>query len=155
MIPGTPLNPERQDDRIPVLLIQRSLEAPESNTQGIHGWTLIIPSGWAMAFFNSLIFTGTRVGGQRERQTHAFEAGTSYFPRDLPTSTGYDAYATARAKEEKARWDRKPPAKRPNYEKLGTISPWRADWHGILGLPHHKFEEEQETEVLQIYNGNM
>ncbi|KAG6903119.1 hypothetical protein C0995_004666 [Termitomyces sp. Mi166 len=144
LIPGTPLNPERQDDRIPVLLIQRSLEAPEFKTQGIHGWTLIIPSGWAMAFFSSLTFTGTRVGGQRERQTQAFEAGTPYFPRDLPTSTSYEEYATARAKEEKGRWDRKPPAKRPNYEKLGTSSPWRADWHGVLGLPRPKFEEEEE-----------
>ncbi|KAG6847946.1 hypothetical protein C0991_001129, partial [Blastosporella zonata] len=73
-----------------------------------------------MAFFSSLTFTGTRVGGQRERQTQAFEAGAPYFPRDLPTSTGHDEYASARAMEEKARWDRKPPAKRPNYEKLGT-----------------------------------
>ncbi|KAG6900179.1 hypothetical protein C0993_001891 [Termitomyces sp. T159_Od127] len=145
LIPGTPLNPERQDDRIPVLLVQRSLEVPESRTQGIHGWTLIIPSGWSMAFFSSLTFTGTRVGGQRERQTQAFEAGTPYFPRDLPTSAGYGVYATARAKEEKGRWDRKPPAKRPNYDKLGTSSPWRADWHSILGLPRPKFEEEVKT----------
>ncbi|KAH0586339.1 hypothetical protein H2248_007583 [Termitomyces sp. 'cryptogamus'] len=145
LIPGTPLNPERQDDRIPVLLIQRSLEALESKTQGIHGWTLIIPSGWAMAFFSSLVYTGTRVGGQRERQTQAFEAGMPYFPRDLPTSVGYDTYATARAKEDKGRWDRKPPAKRPNYEKLGTSSPWRADWHGVLGLPCPKFEDEANT----------
>ncbi|KAG6891353.1 hypothetical protein C0992_008468 [Termitomyces sp. T32_za158] len=142
LIPGTPLNPERQDDRIPVLLVQRSLEAHESGTQGIHGWTLIIPSGWAMAFFSSLTFTGTRVSGQRERQTQAFEAGTPYFPRDLPTSAGYVAYATARAKEEKGRWERKPPAKRPNYEKLGTSSPWRADWHSVLQLPRSTFEEE-------------
>ncbi|KAG6906953.1 hypothetical protein DXG01_011213 [Tephrocybe rancida] len=145
LIPGTPLKAERQDDRIPVLLIQRSLESPGSKAQGIHGWTVIIPAGWSMAFFSSLTFTGTRVGGQRERQTQAFEAGESYFPRDLPTSVGHDEYASARAKEEKARWDRKPPAKRPNYEKLGTSRPWRADWHGVLGLPRPIFEEDKET----------
>ncbi|KAG6836104.1 hypothetical protein H0H93_011331 [Arthromyces matolae] len=144
LIPGTPLNPERQDDRIPVILISRSLGASNSKNQGLHGWTLIVPSGWSMAFFSSLTFTGTRVGGQRERQTQAFEAGVPYFPRDLPTSTGYEAYATARAKEEKARWDRKPPAKRSNYQKLGTESPWRADWHGVLGMPKPIFEEEKE-----------
>ncbi|KAF8073840.1 NUC188 domain-containing protein [Lyophyllum atratum] len=148
LIPGTHLTPGRQDDRIPVLLIQRSLERPDSKTQGIHGWTLIVPAGWSMAFFSSLTFTGTRVGGQRERQTQAFEAGTPYFPRDLPTSTGYETYASTREKEEQAKWERKPPAKRPNFEKLGTSSPWRADWEAILGFPSRKriFQEVEEVE---------
>jgi len=134
LVPGTPLNPLRQDDRIPVLLIQRSLECSTSESQTLHGWTLIIPAGWSMAFFSSLTFTGTRVGGQRERQTQAFEAGTAYFPRDYPSSSGYDLYAAVIEQGEKARWERKPPAKRPNFEKLGTRSPWRADWEVVLGL---------------------
>ncbi|RDB17942.1 Ribonucleases P/MRP protein subunit POP1 [Hypsizygus marmoreus] len=136
LIPGTPLNALRQDDRIPVLLIQRSVENTGSDSQALHGWTLIVPAGWSMAFFSSLTFTGTRVGGQRERQTQAFEAGTAYFPRDFPSSAGYETYATERELEDKARWDRKPPAKRPNFEKLGTRSPWRADWEVVLGLPN-------------------
>ncbi|GLB38480.1 putative POP1-domain-containing protein [Lyophyllum shimeji] len=144
LIPGAHLTPGRQDDRIPILLIQRSLESPDSNSRGIHGWTVIVPAGWAMAFFSSLTFTGTRVGGQRERQTQAFEAGIPYFPRDLPTSTGYEAYAAARKQEEKSRWERKPPAKRPNFEKLGTSSPWRADWEAVLGLPIGKCVPEDE-----------
>lgn len=39
IIPGTPLNPLRQDDRIPVLLIQRTLEAQSSgsDSQALHG----------------------------------------------------------------------------------------------------------------------
>ncbi|KAF5382413.1 hypothetical protein D9615_002972 [Tricholomella constricta] len=148
LIPGTQLKAERLDDRVPVLLIQRSLSNPDSDTQGIDGWTLIVPAGWSMAFFSSLIFTGTRIAGQRERQTQAFEAGVPYFPRDLPTSTGYETYASTREQEEKARWERKPPAKRPNFEKLGTSSPWRADWEGVLGLPRPRrvFDEEDEDE---------
>lgn len=116
------------------MLIQRTLENPSSSSQAIHGWTLIIPAGWSMAFFSSLTFTGTRVGGQRERQTQSFEAGAPYFPRDYPTSTGYDLYAVKREKEDRERWERKPPAKRPNFEKLGTRSPWKADWEALLGL---------------------
>ena len=134
----------RQDDRIPVLLIQRSLECSTSETQSLHGWTLIIPAGWSMAFFSSLTFTGTRVGGQRERQTQAFEAGTTYFPRDYPSSLGYDMYAAARQKEERAKWERKPPAKRPNFEKLGTRSPWKADWEVVLGLASADGAEAEE-----------
>ncbi|KAG1733032.1 ribonucleases P/MRP protein subunit POP1-domain-containing protein [Suillus paluster] len=134
LVPGTPLNPLRQDDRIPLLLIQRSLESP-SSTHGIHGWTLIFPAGWGMPFLPSLIHTGTRVGGQRERGTQAFEAGTAYFPRDFPCTKFYDKHWEERADKEKAKWERTPPAKRPNHKNLGTRSPWRADWEVVLGLP--------------------
>ncbi|KAJ7254397.1 NUC188 domain-containing protein [Mycena haematopus] len=135
LIPGTPLSPLRQDDRVPVILIQRSIErGTPSNDLAIHGWTLLLPAGWSMPFFSSLTFTGTRVGGQRERQTQAFEAGTAYFPRDYPLCPPYDVYAAERAEEEQARWARTPPAKRTNFEKLGTRSPWRADWGVVLGL---------------------
>lgn len=108
-----------------------------------------------MPFFSSLTFTGTRVGGQRERQTQAFEAGTAYFPRDYPSASGYEVYATAREEEEKARWERKPPAKRPNFEKLGTRSPWKADWEVVLGLAARVEEEgfvttQREEQIAEV-----
>ncbi|CDO71682.1 hypothetical protein BN946_scf184915.g26 [Trametes cinnabarina] len=146
LVPGTPLKAERKDDRIPVILMQRSVEttAPAQSasstlprartTNALHGWTLIIPQGWGMPFLSSLIYTGTRVGGQRERQTQAFEAGCAYFPRDFPTTEAYEEYAEDRAADEEETWERKPPAKRPNYEKLGTRSPWKADWDVVLGI---------------------
>lgn len=88
-----------------------------------------------MPFLPSLIHTGTRVGGQRERGAQAFEAGTAYFPRDFPCTEFYDKYWDELAVKEKAKWNRTPPAKRTNYEKLGIRSPWRADWEVVLGLP--------------------
>ena len=112
----------------------------------MHGWKLIIPAGWSMAFFNSLVFTGTRVGGQRERQTQAFEAGSAYFPRDYPFTQAYTLYAQDREKQEKERWNRKPPAKRVNYQKLGIRSPWRADWEVILGLAEGNDEDLVSTQ---------
>jgi len=87
-----------------------------------------------MAFWNSLIYTGTRVGGQRERQTQAYEAGTAYFPRDYPSSSAYKEWAAKKASEEEAVWLGKPPAKRVSYGKLGVRSPWQADWEVVLGL---------------------
>ncbi|TFK52515.1 POP1-domain-containing protein [Heliocybe sulcata] len=149
LVPGTSLSPERQDDRIPVLLIQRSLEKPpliaesssssslrldDSFDSGLHGWTLIIPSGWAMAFWMSLTHSGTRVAGQRERQTQAFEAGVAYFPRDFPFTSSYERQTDAAAAREKEEWERKPPAKRINHDALGTRSPWKPDWSVVLGL---------------------
>lgn len=140
LVPGTPLQAMRHDDRIPILMIQHSVETSSqesshtSTSRSIHGWTIIIPAGWGMAFFSSLTHTGTRVAGQRERKTQAFEAGCAYFPRDYPSTASYDTYMDIRATEEEEMWERKPPAKRPNYSKIGTRSPWRPDWEVVLGL---------------------
>ncbi|KAF8631775.1 hypothetical protein AX17_004990 [Amanita inopinata Kibby_2008] len=88
-----------------------------------------------MPFFDSIVYTGTRVGGQRERETQAFEAGLPYFPRDYPFTQSYIVHAKERENQEREQWSRKPPAKRVNYEKLGVRSPWKADWEVVLGLP--------------------
>ncbi|KAJ3573212.1 hypothetical protein NP233_g2576 [Leucocoprinus birnbaumii] len=148
LVPGTSLTPTRQDDRIPLLLIRRTLETPGAETQSIHGYTLLLPAGWSMAFWSSLIYTGTRVGGQRERQTQAYEAGVAYFPRDYPFSPAYDSWTEKRAKEEETTWLRKPPAKRVNYEKLDVRSPWRADWEVVLGLKEAVPFVQPEREVV-------
>ena len=87
-----------------------------------------------MAFLSSLLYTGTRFAGQRERMKQFFEAGVSGFPNDYPGVAAYDIVTNDRAEQEKARWERTPPAKKPNYEKLGTRSPWVADWGVVLGL---------------------
>lgn len=133
-MPGTALTPTRQDNRIPLILIRRTLETPGAESRSIDGYTLLLPAGWSMALWNSLTYTGTRVGGQRERQTQAYEAGTAYFPRDYPSSSAYKEWAARKASEERTIWLRKPPAKRVNYDKLGVRSPWQADWEVVLGL---------------------
>jgi ribonuclease P/MRP protein subunit POP1 len=109
---------------------------------------MIIPAGWSMPFFSSLVFTNTRVAGQRERQTQAYESGVSYFPRDYPSTPAYDAYEEKRATEEKADWDRKPPAKRVNFEKLGVTNPWSVDWNGLVGLPHNTSSDDASSEYV-------
>ena len=146
-IPGTSLKPTAPDNRIPVLLIQRSVKSSSSATlpaqslqrttnqdPNLHGWTLILPKGWGMAFLTSLIYTGTRIGGQRERAHQAFEAGAAYFPRDFPTSAAYDEFVAAGATVDEERWKKKPPAKRVNWEKLSTLDPWTPAWRAVLGL---------------------
>ena len=150
-VPGTSLKPTAPDNRIPVLLVQRSLKSTSSASSSasvpaqyfqhttnpdpnLHGWTLIVPKGWGMPFLTSLIYTGTRVGGQRERAHQAFEAGAAYFPRDFPTSTAYEEFAAARAVVDEERWKRKPPAKRVSWDKMSTLNPWTSAWRMALGL---------------------
>ncbi|KAJ3814661.1 POP1-domain-containing protein [Lentinula aff. lateritia] len=156
LIPGTPLNPLRQDDRIPVMLIQTSYQHSASHdTESIEGWTFIFPAGWSMAFLQQLTYTGTRVAGQRERQTQAFEAGTAYFPSDYPSTSAYKAHISARAEKEKAKWARTPAAKRVNYRKLGTRSPWIPDWEVVLGLkemPDEPLDDDDEENVDDVEN---
>ncbi|KAF7299081.1 hypothetical protein MIND_00856400 [Mycena indigotica] len=134
LVPGTKLDPLRQDDRIPVMLIQRAVEQDSSSSLSLYGWTLLVPAGWSMPFFSSLTYTGTRVAGQRERRVQAFEAGTGYFPHDYPLCATYEQVAKERETQDRTRWERTPPAKRHNYESTDTRSPWRADWEVVLGL---------------------
>ena len=94
---------------------------------------MIIPSGWAMSFLSSLTHTGTLVGGQQQRDTQMLEAGVPRFPHDFPTTEPYRERAEAWEASERCRWERTPPAKRVNYERLGIDSPWKADWGTVLG----------------------
>ena len=99
-----------------------------------------------MPFFSSLTHTGTRTGGQLERQCQAFEAGTAQYPHDFPGTDACAELAEHHADQQRAAWLRRPPAKRPNFDKLGTRSPWRPDWGVVLGL-----EEPREADDLEDF----
>jgi ribonuclease P/MRP protein subunit POP1 len=94
-----------------------------------------MPLGWGMPFLSSLVHSGSRVGGQRERKSQAFESGVPHFPDDFPGTATGQKHAEEMGSAEKAKWERTPPAKRVSYAKLGTKSPWRLDWEVICGIP--------------------
>jgi len=100
-----------------------------------------------MPFLESLVYTGTRVAGQQERQTQGYEAGMVYFPRDYPTIDAYKTYAEDRQASEQTNWEKKPPGKRINYEALDSTSPWRSNWDAVLGI--QKDDVGQETVTTQ------
>ncbi|KAK9709281.1 Ribonucleases P/MRP protein subunit pop1 [Basidiobolus ranarum] len=137
LIPGTKLKAQSSDAKIPILLIQRngltssadSLSSPEWS----NGWNLIIPSGWGMAFWKSFIFAGARFGGLRERYAMHFEAGLPCFPYDYPGTKAYREYSDQQKAKSEEVFNRKPPAKRPNYEKLKIEHPFEAPFHLLVG----------------------
>ncbi|GAA5941207.1 ribonuclease P/MRP protein subunit POP1 [Sporobolomyces koalae] len=139
LIPGTRLRPLAHDNRIPILVSQRTL-APAvptnsklvSVSQPTASITLTIPSGWSMPFWTSLVYSSPRVAGLRERALSTFEAGLATFPQDYPTTLAYAEHEKRRQVDEQGYWDRRPPAKRPNYDKLGTDSPWNVDFPALL-----------------------
>ncbi|KAG9045755.1 hypothetical protein FS837_005712 [Tulasnella sp. UAMH 9824] len=148
LVPGTRLQPQPSDARIPILLIQRSISpvCGSSSSSGasdsqMHGYLLFFPAGWSMPFWSSITHTGTRVGGLREHKSQRFESGTPHFPEDYVGTRSYELHWENRAIEESAKWDRTPKAKRPPYDLMPAPSKiqghevlWKPDWAGILGL---------------------
>ncbi|GAA6042385.1 hypothetical protein JCM8097_004489 [Rhodosporidiobolus ruineniae] len=141
LIPGTRLTPLAQDDRIPILLSQRTLgssSSPSSSASAgsspIYGWTLTLPAGWGMPFLSSLVFSTPRVGGLRERAHQFFEASQARYPEDYVGTPGFEEHEVRRESDERGYWERRPPAKRPSYARLGTRWPWRAEMGEVVQL---------------------
>lgn len=140
LVPGTALAPLAQDDRIPVLLSQRTVASASTGEKAIYGWTLTVPAGWGMPFWSSLVYSTPRVGGLRERSQQYQEAQALRFPEDAVDTPGFAEHETRREADEKGYWDRRPPAKRPSYAKLGTTSPWRVDMDDVLSKAARRSE---------------
>jgi ribonuclease P/MRP protein subunit POP1 len=85
-----------------------------------------------MPFWSSLVHATPRVAGLRERSHQLYEAGAPRFPEDYVGSPGFDEHETRREADERGYWERRPPAKRPNYDKLGTRSPWKVEMGDVL-----------------------
>lgn len=134
-LPGCRLRAIAQDDRIPVALIKRSVASAASNeaTKAFHGFTLLFPQGWSMAFLPSFMYCGALLGGHRERSDQYREAGLPSFPEHFGSvcaaGASWEAEKAATAEE---RWLRKPPAKRTQYSTTGIKWPFRPDWQAVL-----------------------
>ncbi|PJF17202.1 hypothetical protein PSACC_02999 [Paramicrosporidium saccamoebae] len=124
-IPGTKLQPTEADPRMPVLLIFETME--QIIRRKHHRVTVIVPKGWGSALWRSLIFAGARFGGLEERQAVDAEHGRPVFPNDYPSSSAYLPYSEKLFKELEDKWNRRPPAKRINYSRLGIQQPFRID----------------------------
>ncbi|KAK9898144.1 POP1-domain-containing protein [Cystobasidium minutum MCA 4210] len=154
LAPGTRLQAQADDNSIPVMLIQRSIRPNyvdkdfhgralgtdyfdkdykgRSEKNAISGWTLILPQGWGGAFWHSLAFADTRIGGLRERAQQHFEAGCPIFPEDYACTRAFKIEIDKKAKDASARWHRTPASKRVNFDKLKTSSPWRPAFSNIV-----------------------
>lgn len=139
LVPGLPLPALEQDDRIPLLLTQRTLTPFTSSSTApppppMHSWTLTLPAGWGMPFFHSLVFSASRIEGLRERFQQSYESGAASWPADFPGTIAFEEWECRRESVEKGYWDRRPPAKRCNWAKVGegTVWPWRAEMGEIV-----------------------
>lgn len=132
---GCPLQLGDKESFIPVILIQRPGASSTSSISHIgyaSGWDVIIPSGWAMAFWVALVYRGARVGGVREAHSIALQAGTLCEPFDFPDSPAGREQLQNESEALQTRHDRRPPAKRPNYTKMGFQSPFALQWSNLV-----------------------
>lgn len=143
-LPGSRLHALAKDDRIPVMLVKRTVPSGMQGEEAaaFHGYTLLFPRGWSMAFLPSFVYCNVRLGGIAERCVQYREAGTPSFPEHY----GSVCLAGASWEEEQAvnaerRWLRKPPGKRPEYSLLGTKWPFRPDWNVVLSVSVMVFHE--------------
>lgn len=96
------------------------------------GWDIILPSGWAMAFWIAFVYRGAWTGALQESQTIALEQGVPFFPSDFPDTPAGEAYNKQLKEDGEAHYKRYPPAKRPNYDKLGVKSPFNQPWRELV-----------------------
>jgi len=144
-IPGSQLRPIAQDNRIPLLLIQRSITSPTSMNESSHGFTILLPRGWSMYFLSSFVYAGSMIGGLVERRNQYRECGVPSFPEHYSdTCPAGSEWEGQKAKEERQRWEKKPPAKRPQYSALGTNNPWKPDWQAVLS---DRLGDQEEVEM--------
>ena len=96
------------------------------------GWDVILPSGWAMAFWIAFVYRGARTGALQECRTIALEQGVPFFPNDFPDTPAGEAHNKQLKEDGEAQYKRYPPAKRPNYDKLGVKSPFSPPWRNLV-----------------------
>ncbi|KAG0273111.1 hypothetical protein BGZ95_011061 [Linnemannia exigua] len=166
LVPGTKLIPMEADSKVPVLLIQREGKPQIQRASGGGssefecGWTMILPKGWAMPFWKSMVFAGARPGGLRERRSFHFETHQSCFPYDFPNTAAYVTYAEDSKKAGEEKYGRIPVAKRFNYQKMGVEDPFGAAWvkalkAGVIMLGSGEREDLKEEDIWILQTPKM
>ncbi|XP_075405564.1 ribonucleases P/MRP protein subunit POP1 [Tenrec ecaudatus] len=129
LVPGSQLVLGPQESKIPVLLIQQPGKVTGEDRRGWgSGWDVLLPKGWGMAFWIPFIYRGARVGGLKEGLVHCQYKRSPSIPGDFPDCPAGILFAEEQAKNLLEKYKRRPPAKRPNYVKLGTLSPFHCPW---------------------------
>ncbi|CAO3590230.1 unnamed protein product [Absidia cylindrospora] len=128
----------QSDSCIPILLVQRG--SPSSVQSSLNsnmkefseGWSLILPRGWGMAFWKSFIFAGARTSGVRDIRAMHFETGLASFPYDYPGTSGWEYLRQSYKQQATQVWEKRPPAKRTNYDILGVAHPFEAAFETLV-----------------------
>ncbi len=70
----------------------------------------------------------------RERHNHHFESGIACFPYDFPGTKSYENFSNEQKKITQLEYNKRPPAKRPNFKKLQVDSPFEPPFYQLVGI---------------------
>jgi hypothetical protein len=137
LLPGTRLTQVEDYCQVPVIIIKNKTNTSIHSSQNgdlYNGWDLIVPNGWAMSFWLTMVHSGAKAVGQRELNYLMFESGVLQFPNDFSdTEQGQEANKRDCLDLYK-KYIRRPPSKRVNYFKLGFLTPFSCPWKSVMRL---------------------
>ncbi|ETE68624.1 Ribonucleases P/MRP protein subunit POP1, partial [Ophiophagus hannah] len=129
LVPGSHLDLGLRESKIPILLVQQPGKLLGDDRLGWgSGWDIYLPKGWGMAFWLPFIYQGARVGGLQEALKHSLYKGTPHVPHDYPDCPAGSQVAKELEENLLEKFKRRPPAKRANYIKHGTLAPFLCPW---------------------------
>ncbi|XP_067393163.1 ribonucleases P/MRP protein subunit POP1 isoform X1 [Emydura macquarii macquarii] len=129
LVPGSQLDLGPRESKIPILLVQQPGKVAGEDRPGWgSGWDIYLPKGWGMAFWIPFIYRGARVGGLQEGLKHSEYKRTPHIPNDYPDCPAGIQFAKELENNLLEKFKRRPPAKRANYVKLGTLAPFLCPW---------------------------
>uniref|UniRef100_A0A2K5D7R3 POP1 homolog, ribonuclease P/MRP subunit n=1 Tax=Aotus nancymaae TaxID=37293 RepID=A0A2K5D7R3_AOTNA len=154
LVPGSQLILGPHESKIPILLIQQPGKVTGEDRLGWgSGWDVLLPKGWGMAFWIPFIYRGARVGGLKESAVHSQYKRSPSVPGDFPDCPAGMLFAEEQAKNLLEKYKRRPPAKRPNYVKLGTLAPFFCPWEQLTQDWELRGQAHEEPPVASSPNG--
>ncbi|XP_054446283.1 ribonucleases P/MRP protein subunit POP1 [Pteronotus mesoamericanus] len=154
LVPGSQLVLGPQESKIPLLLIQQSGKVTGDDQRGWgSGWDVLLPKGWGMAFWIPFIYRGARAGGLKEARVHSQYKKSPYIPGDFPDCSAGILFAEEQARNLLEKYKRRPPAKRPNYVKLGTLAPFCCPWEQLTRDWEARVQAQEESPVASSPRG--
>jgi ribonuclease P/MRP protein subunit POP1 len=168
--PGKYPPAQPSDPQIPVMILANKPQARAKRSNAPGSWTVLLPWKCVVPVWYSLMFYplssggNPLLGGLKQQQQLAFEAGEAWFPGDFPgTRAGWE-WNQRETKKSRREWERRPKGRRPEFGNLllGQGRPkgelghgWACDWERLLQGPaqedtgaskadgSHKIESDQ------------
>lgn len=147
LVPGSILPQQPEEMPIPILIINAPHEGKSKTfisfpkalsiviffpSGFVPGCDVILPEGWATAFWHALVYCGGHPGGLKDASRMNYEHGIC---RDLCIeidSVAGREEAKRKSNDLLEEYFKRPPKVRTNYIKLATPFPFGADWMLLL-----------------------
>uniref|UniRef100_A0A182P1H8 Uncharacterized protein n=1 Tax=Anopheles epiroticus TaxID=199890 RepID=A0A182P1H8_9DIPT len=132
LVPGEPCASEAHFQPLPILLLQTpgSQDAEYKRLGYGAGWDVIVPGGYGLAVWHSLVMWGAKPVGQQELDMMALESGNDR--TGVPDTVLGQEEASHKYAEALKKYFNRPCNKRVNYTKLAIASPFLCPWTQLV-----------------------